>query len=99
MQSMTTEDERMALATLASALEPFREINGHVPMPLSLVLVFLLVARREGATVSDLARAAGMNQAAMSRLLFDLSERNRHGGAGLGLIEQRVELADRRYMR
>jgi hypothetical protein len=37
MQSTTTEDQLQALAILASALEPFREINGtHSPMPLSL---------------------------------------------------------------
>jgi DNA-binding MarR family transcriptional regulator len=36
---------------------------------------------------------------AMSRALADLSSVNRHGGAGMALIEQRVDLNDNRYQR
>jgi hypothetical protein len=34
-----------------------------------------------------------------SRLLMDLSRRNKFGGTGLGVIEQRVDDHDSRYMR
>jgi DNA-binding MarR family transcriptional regulator len=63
------------------------------------VLTFLLVAKREDRTVSELAKVAGISLGTMSRQLADLGETNRYGSPGLGLIEQRAELADRRYMR
>ena len=42
------------------------------------------------------AAAAGIPLARMSRQLSDLSDVNRYGAPGLGLIEQRVELHERR---
>jgi DNA-binding MarR family transcriptional regulator len=63
------------------------------------VLTFLLVAKREDRTVSELAKVAGISLGTMSRQLADLGETNHYGSPGLGLIEQRAELADRRYMR
>ncbi len=68
-------------------------------MPVSLVATFLLVTLKEGRTVSELAKAAGISLAKMSRQLADLSDVNRYGAPGLGLIEMRVELYDRRFMR
>ena len=59
----------------------------------------MLVARKEGQTVSELAKAAGISLAKMSRQLADLSDVNRYGGPGLGLLEMRVEIYDRRFMR
>jgi DNA-binding MarR family transcriptional regulator len=100
MQSNTTDEERAALATLDSALRPFRELHTSTsPLPFSLLLIFLLIAKKEGSTAVDLARAAGTTQGALSRQLQDLSDVNRHGGIGLGLVESRVELTDRRYTR
>jgi DNA-binding MarR family transcriptional regulator len=101
MQSTTTTDEeRAALSTLDSALRPFRELHTSTsPLPFSLLLTFLLIARNEGQTAVDLARAAGITQGALSRQLADLSDVNRHGGVGLGLVESRVEIHDRRYTR
>jgi DNA-binding MarR family transcriptional regulator len=37
-----------------------------------------------------------MSQGSLSRVLADLSNVNRNGGAGLGLVEQRSETSDRR---
>jgi DNA-binding MarR family transcriptional regulator len=68
-------------------------------MPASIISTFLLVANREDKTVGELANAAGISLAKMSRQLADLSDINRYGAAGLGLIEQRVDLCDGRYMR
>jgi DNA-binding MarR family transcriptional regulator len=100
MQSIADED-RSALSTLAATLRPFRELASvsQTHMPISLVATFLLVATKEGRTVSDLAKAAGISLAKMSRQLADLSDVNRYGAPGLGLIEQRVEIYDRRFMR
>ena len=95
------ENDRSALSTLAAALKPFRELVGgaQANLPVSIVITFMLVAGKEGQTVGDLATAAGIPLARMSRQLSDLSDVNRYGAPGLGLIEQRVELHDRRYTR
>ena len=95
------ENDRSALSTLAEALKPFRELVGgaQANLPVSIVITFMLVAGKEGQTVGDLATAAGIPLARMSRQLSDLSDVNRYGAPGLGLIEQRVELHDRRYTR
>ena len=63
------------------------------------MITFMLVAAKEGRTVGELAVAAGVPLARMSRQLSDLSDVNRYGAPGLGLIEQRVEIHDRRYTR
>jgi DNA-binding MarR family transcriptional regulator len=97
MQS-NTEDTEEALSSLAAALRPFREL-GTSSFPVSIVLTFLLVAKRQDRTVGELAKAAGISLGTMSRQLADLGQTNRYGSPGLGLIEQRAELADRRYMR
>jgi DNA-binding MarR family transcriptional regulator len=103
MQSTTntTDEDKAALSTLAAALRPFRELGSalQMQMPVSVVATFLLVAQKEGRTVSELAKSAGVTLAKMSRQLADLSDVNRYGAPGLGLIEQRVELYDRRFMR
>src|SRR5467141_286433 len=101
MDIMQSEADQSALSTLAAALRPFRELAGgaQVNLPVSIVITFLLVAAKEGRTVGDLATAAGVPLARMSRQLSDLSDVNRYGATGLGLIEQRVELHDRRYNR
>jgi DNA-binding MarR family transcriptional regulator len=96
---MQSDGSLSALSTLAAALRPFRELGSalNTTMPISVVLTFLLVPRKEGQTVSELAKAAGISLAKMSRQLADLSEANRYGAAGLGLIEQRIY--DRRFQR
>jgi DNA-binding MarR family transcriptional regulator len=77
IQSIADED-RSALSTLAAALRPFRELGSvsQTHMPVSLVSTFLLVAQKEGRTVSELAKAAGITLAKMSRQLADLSDVN-----------------------
>jgi DNA-binding MarR family transcriptional regulator len=84
MQSIDEQDKD-ALASLS------RAILTVAPMPLPLLNTFITVAKRGRITVADLAREAGLTQSATSRQLQDLSIRNRDGGAGLNLIEQRIE--------
>ena len=94
----STED-RQAISTLAAALRPFKELNKIGSMPISIVTTFALVANWPGKTVGEYAKLADSNMNAMSRALADLSSVNRHGGAGMGLIEQRTDLHDSRYQR
>jgi DNA-binding MarR family transcriptional regulator len=90
IQSMPEEDKD-ALASLSSAILPFRHLNDAAPMPLSLLLTFITVAKKGRITVNDLSNTIGLSQSVISRQLADLSIKNRIGGVGLNLIEQRVE--------
>jgi DNA-binding MarR family transcriptional regulator len=103
MQSTIADEDRSALSTLAAALKPFRDLGSVSPsmssMPVSIVATFLAVAKREGRTVSEYAKTANVSLTNMSKQLSDLSEKNRYGTQGLGLIEQRVEIHDRRIVR
>jgi DNA-binding MarR family transcriptional regulator len=62
-----------------------------------LLQAFIAVAMKPGQTVSDMAKAAGVPNGTMSRMLADLSPIGRAGDPGLGLIEQRINLMDRRH--
>ena len=98
MQSTTTDQERAALSRVHSALLPIIAVS-PTPVSLSMIMSFITVATKEGRTVKDVAGITGLTQSATSRLLMDLSRRNKFGGTGLGLIEQRVDDHDPRYMR
>lgn len=87
------EDKDATLALMAS-LEPFRAANPT--MTLQQLASFLFVAKDEGKQVSSYAREAGLAQGVMTRNLFDLGEFNRRREPGLGLVEQRPDLNDRR---
>ncbi|SRR5258708_32794354 len=92
-----TDDE--ALANLAAALKPFQDLarDTLVVVSVALVQTFLMVAMKPDQTISELARAAGVPNGTMSRLLSDLSDIGRSGAPGLGLIEQRINVFDRRH--
>jgi DNA-binding MarR family transcriptional regulator len=53
----------------------------------------------EGKTLSDLVRLSGAQNSTMSRHTLDLSDRNRHGKPGHGLIERSKDNADLRATR
>jgi DNA-binding MarR family transcriptional regulator len=96
----TTDHERSTLRSVHAALLPIIRLRGKTsPISLSLILSLLLVATHEGKTVRELSSLAGITASAASRLLADLSSVNKIGGAGLGLVEQRVDDMDGRYMR
>ena len=61
-------------------------------MPLTIVNTFLLVANKEGRSVTELAKAAGIHNSKMSRQLADLFDTNRYGAPGLELIVQRHDV-------
>lgn len=87
-------EDKAATEALLAALEPFRAKNPT--MTLQQLVSFLLVAKEQGLTVSWYAQKAGLAQGVMTRNLFDLGEYNRRKEPGLGLVEQRPDLQDRR---
>jgi hypothetical protein len=99
IEQWNTADYRQALSTLAAALRQFKEVNKIGSMPLSIAATFVMVAMWPGKTVGEYAKLADTSVNSMSRQLADLSDCNRHGGAGMGLIQQRVDLQDGRYQR
>jgi DNA-binding MarR family transcriptional regulator len=96
MTTLANED-LSALATFSAAIQPFKELSSAgSPLPFSIIIAFLAVASRDGAGAFQLGKDLGMSQGSLSRILADLSDINRNGGAGLGLVEQRSESSDRR---
>jgi hypothetical protein len=90
--------DRRPLPTLKSEPNVLAQ-SSQMPTPISLALIqtFLRVAIHEGKTVKDIAGLVGMSASTVGKLLMDLSSRNRAGGVGLSLIEQRVDDFDQRY--
>jgi DNA-binding MarR family transcriptional regulator len=100
MQSTISTQERDSISKVHAALLPIIKLATRTsPISLSLILTLLLVAKHEGKTVVELSKMSGLNPSATSRLLADLSHKNKFGGTGLGLINQRVDDFDARYMR
>ena len=86
--SIIQRDEQAAMDFLASAIQPFAEMTGS----LALLATFVAIARKgPRITIGDIARATGLKQSSTTRQCQDLSNVNREGGVGLGLIEQKIE--------
>jgi DNA-binding MarR family transcriptional regulator len=96
-KSLLSDEVRQAATTLRLALEPFLEANPT--MPLSYVITFLAVAEKEGRPVNEYAGEVGCYKAVMTRHLLDLGERDRRGGEGMDVIEQRRDKKDLRVNR
>ena len=82
--SITPGDKRI-IQSLLLALEPVSNLRGH-PVKLRLVTAFLAVATNEGKGLSEYARCLGIHRATISRFIYELADRSRYGGPGLGLI-------------
>jgi DNA-binding MarR family transcriptional regulator len=78
-------------------LSIFRTIAPTIPV--QVVQTLVLVAMNEGKTLGELATLAGAQNSTMSRHTLDLSDRNRHGKPGHGLIERSKDNADLRATR
>lgn len=89
-----TDDEKRVINDLLKAVALLRAKNPK--MTLQQLSALLLVAHEEGEQVSTYAKRAGMAQGVMTRHLFDLGDFNRSREEGLGLVEQRPDLNDRR---
>ena len=95
-----TPQEYAAISSIHAGLLPIIRLTTKTnPLPLSMVLSLLLVAKHPGKTVRELAKMADISPNSASRLLNDLSDTNSFGGAGYGLIERRVDDHDQRYMK
>jgi len=79
-----SEAQIAAITQLLWTLDPFFRIRGT--MPLRHVQAYLLVARKEGQTVTELAKQADMPVTTMSRNLLDMGDRNRYFEEGAGLV-------------
>jgi DNA-binding MarR family transcriptional regulator len=82
--SITQGDKRI-IQSLLLALEPLSNLRGN-PVKLRLVTAFLAVASNEGKGLSEYARCLGIHRATISRFIYELADRSRYGGPGLGLI-------------
>ena len=96
-KSRLSEDTRRAARALRMAIEPFVALNPN--MPASYIITLLAVAEKEGRPVTEYAGEVGMYKAVMTRHLLDLGERDRHGGEGLGVVEQKRDRVDLRINR
>jgi DNA-binding MarR family transcriptional regulator len=93
---MTSQREGVAQA-LFLALEPFAKESPTIT--LGNFMTFLRVASSEGKGVTEYADDAQVYKTVMTRHLLDLGDRDRHGGDGLGYIQQVRDRADMRVNR
>lgn len=96
-KSHISDETRQAAKALRLALEPFVELNPTIPT--SYIISFLTVAEKEGRPVNEYATEVGVLKAVMTRHLLDLGERDRHGGEGMNVIEQKRDHKDLRINR
>ena len=96
-KSHLSDDARQAARALRAAIEPFVALNPNIPA--SYILSFLAVAEEEGRPVNEYATELGMFKAVMTRHLLDLGERDRRGGEGMNIIEQKRDRQDLRINR
>lgn len=75
------------LNALGHALRLFKEIAPNIPA--SAVEAFIMVACREGKSISAYARQAGVQFNHIARQIADLSRIDRHNRPGLDFLEKR----------
>ena len=89
-----TEGELTLIRDQLRTIGTFRKLKPLISA--SGIEAFLLVAQKEGQTMGDYAKLAGLSPTTMSRHLLDVGERDRHFEAGLGLVESRDNIMNRR---
>jgi hypothetical protein len=80
-----SDGERDAPSNLEAGLRPFFKLR--TTMPLQYITAFLLVALKEGQTVTELAARAGISASLMTRHPADLGQVNWYHKDGYDLIE------------
>lgn len=85
-------------AALDKLIRAFRIIQSNIPkeIPFALAQTFLVAARYEGSTVSEIKERTDGNLSTVSRHLLDLSENLRNGEPGYGLLNRIHSPTDRR---
>lgn len=89
-----TEAEGAAIKQILALLDPLFSIRAT--MPARCIQAYLLVAQKEGLSVSEYAKRAGISGTTMSRNLLDMGERDRNYDEGAGLIVGRENVMNRR---
>jgi hypothetical protein len=84
IEPIEPQDKRV-IETLMSALKPFNDFRGIVPLP--YVLCFLAVVREEGKPIGVYARELDLERFIIGRYFQNLGDRGRRGTPGLGLVK------------
>jgi hypothetical protein len=84
IEPIEPQDKRV-IETLTSALKPFNDFRGIVPLP--CVLSFLALVREEGKPIGVYARKLDLERFIIGRYFQNLGNRGRHGTPGLGLVK------------
>lgn len=82
--SNRSEAQLAIIDQMLKSLDPFFKLR--TTMPARCVQAYLLVARKEGQSVSELAKIADLPVTTMSRNLLDMGDRNRYFEEGAGLV-------------
>jgi DNA-binding MarR family transcriptional regulator len=80
-----TEPQLALIDLLLKVLDPCFRIRAT--MPARHIQALLLVAQKEGRTVTELAKIADIPVTTMSRILLDMGERTRYFEEGAGLVQ------------
>lgn len=78
-------------------VDEFRKLRQDINA--SQIVIFLLVAGKDGITMKELERLSGMSNSTVSRTILYLSEVFKAGEPGLDLVEAREDINDRRIKR
>jgi DNA-binding MarR family transcriptional regulator len=86
-----------AVGKLVALFDLLRDLNPEMPAQSALTL--LLVAQSPGIAIGELQQRLNVASSTMSRNISIMSEHRGKGEAGLGLIETREDVMDRRIKR
>ena len=86
MTDQLTDDEIGCLKSLGTAARLFTSLTQSIPA--SAVVMFTAIATKEGKSVRNYSNFVDVGFNNASRTISDLSDTNRYGGAGLGLISK-----------
>jgi DNA-binding MarR family transcriptional regulator len=81
----TAPQDKRVIEALLSALTPFNDFRGIVPLP--YVLSFFAVVREEGKPIGVYARELDLERFIIGRHFQSLGDRGRHDTPGLGLVK------------
>lgn len=81
--------EISSLRALGHAVRLFKDLT-DAPIPAAGISIFCAIASREGHSIESHRKLVGLNFNQAGKIIQDLSERNRYGSQGLGLVEKRV---------
>jgi hypothetical protein len=83
-----SEDVSCNLQSLGHVMKIFKELK-QMPLPTSAVAMFCAIATQEGLSVVKYARVVNSEFNAAGKAIADLSDIDRYGSQGLGLVQKR----------